>query len=183
MIIKEQKEITLDNKCNALLNEEDLKSAILWYAKPRAVSKIKTVYLHGKYPAVSIYFEKIHIHRLLMMFWLQEDLDSELYVHHKDGNKLNALKDNLEIVKNNIHQSFHNKGKTLTKEHKLKISESNKKRKGMKIKKQIEMPELKELLEKKWSINKIAKFYGCDWSTVKNRIYENPELLGEKKNE
>ena len=35
----------------------------------------------------------------------------------------------------------------------------------------------KEFLGKGWSINKIAKYYGCDWSTVKNRIYDNPELL------
>ena len=39
------------------------------------------------------------------------------------------------------------------------------------------MPNLKEYLEKGYSINKISKIYGCDWSTVKNRMYENPELL------
>lgn len=24
---------------------------------------------------------------------------------------------------------------------------------------------------------KKPSFYGCDWSTIRNRIYENPELL------
>lgn len=39
------------------------------------------------------------------------------------------------------------------------------------------MTNLKELLSKGYSINKISKIYGCDWSTVKNRIHENKDLL------
>lgn len=33
------------------------------------------------------------------------------------------------------------------------------------------------ILEEGYSINKIAKIYNCDWSTVKARIYENPGLV------
>lgn len=44
------------------------------------------------------------------------------------------------------------------------------------------MNNLKEFLSKGYSINKISKIYGCDWSTVKNRINENPELLEELSN-
>lgn len=42
------------------------------------------------------------------------------------------------------------------------------------------MPNLAEYIKMGYSINKIAKIYGCDWSTVKQRIYENPELLENK---
>lgn len=56
---------------------------------------------------------------------------------------------------------------------------SNSKRKGMKIKKRHNIPtyQLKDLLSFGFSINYIAKLYKCDWSTVRSRIYENPELL------
>ena len=33
-----------------------------------------------------------------------------------------------------------------------------------------------DLIEGK-SINWIASHYGCDWSTIRNRIYENPGLV------
>lgn len=39
------------------------------------------------------------------------------------------------------------------------------------------MPNLRELFKGGMTINKLAKYYGCDWSTVKARLSENPELL------
>ena len=178
MIVKEQKPIIIKNCCNAIFDENDLKKAIIWYAK-QPVSRIKTVYMYGNYPAVSIYSEKIHIHRLLMMYWLKRNLDRGEYVHHKDRNRLNATKDNLELINAHQHQSLHSKGKKLSEEHRRRIIEANKKRKGKKLKKRVNIPieELKILLTQGWSINKIAKYYNCDWSTIKNRIYENPEYL------
>ena len=41
----------------------------------------------------------------------------------------------------------------------------------------INKDDLRTLLASGVSINKIAKYFGCDWSTVKARIHENPELL------
>ena len=57
--------------------------------------------------------------------------------------------------------------------------EEIKNRKGLKMKKRISIPleELKTFLVEGKSINWIALHYGCDWSTIRNRIYENPELL------
>ena len=100
-------------------------------------------------------------------------------VHHKDENKLNSLKENLEIVSDSIHLSGHNIGKKLSDAHKSQIALANKKRKGAKHKKTVNIPfnELEILLNKGFSINSIASLYKCDWSTVKSRIYENPELL------
>ena len=173
---KMQKDITFINDCNCIVDFELLKNAILWYQSDNTKS-IKHIYMHGNYPAITIYKEKIHIHRLIKSYIEQRKLDKTEFVHHKDGNKLNANIDNLEIIKDYKHQSLHNKGKILTNEHKEKISKANHKRLGMKMKKHVEMKELPKLLKQKWSINKIAKFYKCDWSTVKNRIYENPDLL------
>jgi len=176
MIVHEQKPIEVRNTCGAIFDESDLVSAILWYSS-KSVCRLKSVYIHGKYPTVSIYSEKLHIHRLLWMYWNQSDIDDGYYIHHKNRNKLDATKENLELIDAREHQSLHNRNKELSKEHRQKISEANRRRKGVKIKKQVDMPELAALVKQGWSVNKIAKHYGCDWSTVKSRIYENPDLL------
>lgn len=86
MIIKEQKPIELINTCEAIYDEKELISAILWYAK-KPVAKNKHIYMHGEYPAVSIYKEKIHIHRLLMLYWTNGNIKNDYIVHHINGNK------------------------------------------------------------------------------------------------
>lgn len=65
MIIKEQKKIEFINDCNCIVDYDELRKAIIWYQnKPTA--RIKHIYIHQKYPAVSIHNKKIHIHRLLI---------------------------------------------------------------------------------------------------------------------
>lgn len=137
MIVKERKPITFYNNCSCLVNETDLEKAINWYSD-KPVTRSKKIFLHGNYPAVAIYKEKIHVHRLLMMYWLDRKLKTEEYVHHKDHNKLKATKDNLEIMEQSKHQSLHTKGRKFTKEHRQKISEANRKRKGIKYIKKAE---------------------------------------------
>lgn len=178
LIVKYQKPIVIENTCNCIVDETELKNAIIWYSD-KPVARIKKIFMQGNYPAVSIHGEKIHVHRLLMMYWLKRKLDTNEHVHHKDHNKLNALKENLEVIASSKHLSSHNKGKKLSKEHRKKIAEANRRRK-VKYKKRvnIDLNELKSLLDKNWSINRISKYFGCDRSTIKNRIYEHPHLLG-----
>ena len=110
MICKEKKDIVFINDCNAIVDEKLLRSAICWYSS-KPVCKFKHIYMYGNYPAVSIYDKKIHIHRLIKMYLIGTDIEKGFYVHHKDGNKLNATEENLEIVSESEHQSFHNKDK------------------------------------------------------------------------
>lgn len=65
---------------------------------------------------------------------------------------------------NSRHNSKHNKEKTLSQSTKEKISEVNKKRKGIKFKKRRNIPtnELKDLLEFGFSKNYIANLYQID---------------------
>lgn len=60
-----------------------------------------------------------------------------------------------------------------------KLSEANRKRKGVPHKKRRHIPQIQmyALLASGMSINGIAKYYGVDWSTIKSRIHDNPELL------
>ncbi|KKN70672.1 hypothetical protein LCGC14_0428270 [marine sediment metagenome] len=173
MIVHKQKPIFLKNTCGAVYDEELVKKAILWYTT-RPVSRVKTVFMYGRYPAVSIYGEKIHLHRLLFMYDKGVDLDFLQFVHHKDGDRLNATLDNLELIGASRHGSLHNKGKKLSPEHRAKISEANRKRKGIKMKRRVNIPrlELLHLIDQGYTINGIAKHFGCDWSTIKSRVDE-----------
>ena len=127
MIVNEQKQIELVNLCNALYEQDEVVAAILYMADlyGRPVQRLKRVFMYGNYPAVSIYGDKIHLHRLLGIYWWRDD-DGEFdakYVHHKNHNKLDARRHNLELLDVFTHQSYHTKGRIFTEEHKRKISE------------------------------------------------------------
>ena len=49
------------------------------------------------------------------------------------------------------------------------------------MKKRVILDGLVEYVKQGLNINEIAKIYNCDWSTVKRRIHENADLLGEDK--
>lgn len=177
MAPNKQEGLIFENSCNCKFDPKILELAMLWWADGQILRKNRKVYMHGHYPAVSIFNEKLHIHRLIFSYNHRKKLIKSVHVHHKDHDKLNSLIDNLAESKDSAHASHHNKGKVLTQSHKDKIALANKRRKGIKLKKRVQMPDLEILIERGWSINKIAKYYNCNWSTVKNRIHENPELL------
>ena len=97
MIIKIQKPIKFNNTCNCIVDYDELEKAILWYSN-KPVKSIKKIYIHAKYPAVTINRDKIHVHRLLMSYWLKAEIPSDFYVHHINENKLDARKENLAII-------------------------------------------------------------------------------------
>lgn len=119
MRVINQKPIVFENKCGCIFNEVDLAAAIVWYQDRPTYSK-KVVYMFGKYPGVSIFKEKIHVHRLLMMYWERRILNTNEYVNHKNENKLDASKKNLEILSAAKHQSITNKGRKQSPTHVMK---------------------------------------------------------------
>lgn len=168
-----QKPIKFINQCNCIVDYVLLEKAMLWYTDSTLHQHHK-IYMHGRYPAVSIYNNKIHVHRLLAMFRYKKILLRSIHVHHIDHNKLNSSIKNIKLLKASEHLSCHNKGRKFSKEHKLKLSEAGRRRKGIKMKRlyNIDINDLKLILNKETTINKISKKYGCDWSVVKVRINE-----------
>ena len=116
MIVTHQKSIRFNNTCGCVVDCVLLEKAVIWY-QDRPTSANKKIYLHGKYPAVSIHRTKIHIHRLLMSYMKRRILSRCEYVHHKDENKLNATITNLEIQDASHHQSITNKGRKQSPSH------------------------------------------------------------------
>ena len=120
MIVKYQKPLVFNNKCGAIFIEWQLESAILWYNQISPVCRIKTIFMNGKYPAISIHGEKIHVHRLIMSWLMKEHIPRNVHVHHKNENKLDARGSNLEIKIAGYHLSSHNKGRKQSLSHKTK---------------------------------------------------------------
>ena len=182
-MIKNQKDVIFENCCGAIYDESELAKAVLWYSAKPIYSR-KKVFLYGRYPAVSLYNEKIHIHRLLAMFWLGGKISDDFHVHHIDGNKLNATRENLVLVPSETHLSYHNAGKTLSVEHRRKIGDRNRERRGTRYKQRkpnITPQMVYGMRISGMSFNKISKMLELDWGCVKQRyedfIHDNPELL------
>ena len=182
-MIKIQRKIQFHNDCGALVNYEELEKAVLWYA-PHPVVSNKHIYKYGEYPAVSIGKQKVHIHRLLMMYWCGYIFPSDIYVHHIDENKLNATKSNLAIIPCREHQRYHNKGKQISNYQRQRIIETNRLRKGTRrnyYKSDVSAHDVYILVKQGHSFNKISKSLDLDWSCVKQRyfdyIHDNPEML------
>lgn len=182
MIVNSQKKIEFVNDCDCIVDYKELEKAILWYQNKPTI-RLKHIYLHSNYPTITILEEKIHIHRLLMCYWLNTKIPSNFYVHHINENKLDARKENLLVVFATTHQSNHNKGKKISEKQKEAIRINNHKRLGTKrgfYKKDISYKKIWELKQKGYSINKISKQLNYNWQQVKIRleeIYENSDLL------
>lgn len=147
MIVKTQKEIKLVNTCGAILRTTDLEGAILWYTKliygGKPVSSNKKVFMWGRYPAVAIHQSKIHVHRLLYSYWNNWIYKADEYVHHKNENRLDNRRENLELMKASEHQSITNKGRKQTKEWiEKRITKTANAKRGKKYPKIYENPSL-----------------------------------------
>ena len=129
MIVNEQKPIKFNNDVDCLVDYNELEKAIIWYQEKPTASN-KKIYMFGNYPAVSIHNEKVHVHRLLMTYWLKTRIPSEYSVHHINHNKLDSRKENLSLVLNSAHNSAHMKGIEFSSDHRKKIGEANKKEKA-----------------------------------------------------
>ena len=90
---------------------------------------------------------------------------------------------NLSLMFASVHQSQHNKDKILSDNHRKKISENNRKRKGKRrnYTKPISAKQVYDLKIQGYSFNKISQILNLDWGCVKRRyndyIHDNPELL------
>lgn len=115
MIVKTQKPIKLTNTCNAIYDEATVVKGILDFITDGPVAANKKVFMYGRYPAVSVRQHKLHLHRIVW-FAVNGGIPYGHYVHHKDGNRLNNLIENLELMTASEHQRITNLGRKQTKE-------------------------------------------------------------------
>lgn len=183
MTIKTQREIKFINDCGCIVDFRDLSEAIKWKQTSPTLG-VKHIYMHGRYPCVSIGKKKWHIHRLLVLYWACGSIKEGMHVHHINGNRLDARKSNLTLIDGRLHLSFHNKGKAVSNKVRESIIKFNHSRKGgrMKPKRKDVTPKMVfEYITQGYSFNKISKITGLDWGCVKQRyndfIHDNLELM------
>ena len=173
MIIKKQKPIEFVNKCECQVDYRCLEQAILSYSR-KPVARLKKIFMYGSYPAVSVYGEKIHVHRIIGWFMFPSVSIKSMVVHHGDDNKLNANYENLSVMFQGPHISNHLAGRKLSLIHRQRIGAANRKRKGVKLGERLKLDSvaISGMIDEGTSINKIAKRFNVSWRTIKNRIYE-----------
>ncbi len=177
--------ILFDHKTQALFCGDDLQEAMLLKADGKPMQQVKVIFLYGRYPAVSIGGKKIHIHRLLGEYYACRELFPCEIVHHINGNCCDARRGNLKIMWAGEHATLHLTGRKLTPAQCQVIAERNRSREGIPRKKKLNIPRraIEQLRSDGLSINAIAKHFGCDWSSIKSRTTDNPELLEKQANE
>ncbi len=119
-----------------------------------------------------------------MLYWNNGIIPDGRQVHHRNENKKDASRDNLTLIDAGIHQSLHNKGKSISQSTKDAIINFNHSRKGcrMKMKRTDVTPQMVlDYKNRGMSFNQISRLTGLDWGCVKQRymdaIHDNPELL------
>lgn len=169
-----QKKIRFINSCGVIVEYALLEKAMLWFSEGNLRSPRK-IFIHGVYPAVSIFYRKAHIHRLIMLYLHKEiAFQRNDHVHHKDGDILNCMVSNLEIISASEHLSGHNKNRVFSEKHKKAIGEASKKRKGMKMKRvhTFKKSDLKKCINRGISRKELTIKYGCSLTTVNRNMKE-----------
>lgn len=177
------KRISFVNNCNCIVDYNVLERAINWANTGRMLS-VKTIYMHGAYPAVTVNWKKIHVHRLIKSFTEGRALLRTEIVHHVNCNKLDSTAKNLMIIDPQSHASAHNKGKVLSLDHRRKISDKNRLRKGSRYKNRrddVKSERIYRLKKSGMTFNQISIEIGMDWGCVKTRyerfIHDNPDII------
>ena len=73
--------------------------------------------IHGD-AGISIKHDKVSVHRIIGKYIVGFNFDSEIHVHHIDGNKLNNNISNLQVIKNSLHTKEHNLVQYVSEEYK-----------------------------------------------------------------
>ena len=155
-----------ENSCNAIFDENLLYEAIEWKCQNlnKYCYKKYKVYLYNSYPCISIGHEKIRIHQLLGEY-LFGKIRKGYVIHHKDGNKLNNQKDNLQYISNVFHTQIHHKGKEYT----PSIKAIKKARKTI-YREEITKEKCEQLRKQGLTIKQIAKKLNCSVNTINRRL-------------
>lgn len=162
------------NECGCVFEQDILESAL--EMKCMKLDKYchdeYRITLHNNYPTICIAHEHFYVHNLIGEY-LYGNIRKGYVIHHKDSNKLNALKDNLDYISCFMHSQIHGelrKGNDCrSEEGKWKgINAAKEKR----YRKEITLEEIIRMQNEGVSNEDIAKHFNCGINTIYRRLGE-----------
>lgn len=158
-----------DNACNCIVDYDVLENAIIEECKRRNIAPKDEykIYMYRGYAGISMKHDKVSVHRIIGKYMVGYDFESEIVVHHIDGNKLNNGINNLQILKNNFHTKEHGLVSLVDKD---KLKENVKKATEAIKRKDVTKEKVKELREKGFTVKQIAEMFDCGKNTVYRRL-------------
>ena len=161
--------INFINSCECMFEKDVLFNAIDLECRNRNCYRQDEykIYLIDGYPCISIGHNKIRVHVLLGKL-LYGNIRKGYVIHHKDGNKLNALSENLEYISSKAHTRIHMTGNDFRSEEGKwnGINAAKEKR----YKKQITKEEIESMIKEGKTKVEIAKHFQCGVNTIYRRL-------------
>ena len=149
--------IEFKNTCGCTVDYDLLSKAIHYafphFKKNKSQKRSITVYGRRRQPAIYMKRKKYPVSRLIAQFLWPEAMNDNNVVHHKDGNPLNNLTENLKIVSQSEHSKHHHTG--------LRRSPDNSEKGKVII-----------LHQNGYTLQQIADIYKCGGTTIHNRLKE-----------
>ena len=155
----------LINKCGCIFDAVDLEKAIMSECerKGRRAKEKYTIVAREDYPCICIAHDHYRVHSLLGKYYFG---NCEV-VHHKDRNKLNASKANLEPMTSSEHTKSHYLVQYVSEEHKKGFGE---RMKDIRRRHDVTKQRVYELKKNGMSTKEIAMTLGCGENTVRRRL-------------
>ena len=161
--------MNFENACNCIVDYDVLEKAIIEECKRRNIEPKEEykIYMYRGYAGISMKHDKVSVHRIIGKYMVGYDFESEIVVHHIDGNKLNNSINNLQILKNNLHTKEHDLVSFVDKD---KLRENVKKATEAIKRKDVSEEKVKELREEGFTVKQIAEALNCGINTVNRRL-------------
>ena len=158
-----------ENSCNCIVDYSVLEKAIIEECKRRnIISKDEyKIYLYRGYAGISLKHDKVSVHRIIGKYIVGFDFDSNISVHHIDGNKLNNDISNLQVIRKELHTKEHYLVQYVSEEHK---KEFGNRMKDIIARNDVTEEKVVELKNKGMTISEIAKELKCGVNTVGRRL-------------
>ena len=157
------------NSCNCIVDYDILEKAIIAECDRRGIEPKQSykIYDFRGYAGISLKHDKESVHRIIGKYMVKFDFDSDINVHHLDGNKMNNSISNLQVIRKDLHIKQHDIHQYVPESHKRSFGERVK---PIVSRADVTKEKVTELREMGLTISEIAKKLNCGRNTVKRRL-------------
>lgn len=157
------------NECDCIVDYGILENAIIEECNRRKIIPKESykIYMYRGYAGISLKHDKVSVHRIIGKYMVGFDFETEIHVHHIDGNKLNNDISNLQALKSGLHTKEHYLVQYVPEEHK---KEFGNRMRDIVTRKDVSEEAVKNLRKSGLTIPQIAEQLNCGYNTVCRRL-------------